>query len=427
MKRSLYTTLVFALIPALLACQSGKGETIDINDLNVPTFANDKHVTIGAWSWTTKNVNNTQLSDLKDAGINLLIGTFNNGDSADSSLLDRASEYGIDLIIDKRPWEGTIPAYADKENFKGYCVFDEPVYSDLASLKVMKQSWDASALKDKTFFVNLHPSYSGRIGTTYEQYVQAYTEELGLDMVSFDYYPLFKNMSGGVGLREDWLLNLSIAGYYARKNNVPLWFTFLTTEHNASSLSYINPTAKDMAYQMYMGMAFGCEYLIHYTYSATGIDHLNPIIDKYGNPTDSYYDAKDAGAIIRNWDSVYMNFKNIGVTPIFGKVENTGLLDYMIHDSSIDEFQTLESAKSDYDVVCGHFEDEQHNKGFVLTNITNPYDEKNAKVTLKFNPNYKGVKIYNGDKEEVKALTKNSVDLEIDSGSAIFVVPLKLK
>ena len=169
------------------------------------------------------------------------------------------------------------------------------------------------------------------------------------------------------------------------------------------------------------------KYLIHYTYAATGADHLNPIIDKNGNPTDSYYDAKEATETIRKWDGVYMNFESLGVTGIFGTKENTGLLDYLVHYVPVDEYQTLVSAKSDYDVVLGHFADENNNKGFVITNMTNPYESKNANVKLKFNSNYKGVKIYSTEKEEVKVLTNNSVDINVKSGSGVFVVPLKIK
>ena len=122
-----------------------------------------------------------------------------------------------------------------------------------------------------------------------------------------------------------------------------------------------------------------------------------------------------------------MNFKNVGVSGVFGTKENTGLIDFLIKDSKIDEFNVLKSAKSDYDVIIGHFEDEEDNKGLVVTNLTNPYDETNATVTLTFNSQYKGVKIYSQTKEEVRALNNNSIEIEVNSGSGLFVVPLKTK
>lgn len=428
--RKLYLAIVISsLVPMLLTyCKKGDVQ-VNVEDLIVPTFSSDKKINIGAWSWTVKNFNNTQLSNLKDAGFNLLIGTFNDqNDNADSALLSRADEYDIDLIIDKRPWEGTVPSYADKENFLGYCVFDEPSSAELLTLKTMKENWDNSELKDKMFFVNLNPSYSSHIEGSYEQYVRTYVEELNLGMVSFDYYPLYLGRdTDEPSLREDWLYNFSIASYYARKNSVPLWYTLLTTKHNAGGLNYINPSAKDLEYQIYVAMAFGSKYLIHYTCTATNADHINPIFDQSGNPTDSYFDAKEASETIRKWDSVYMNFESTGFTGIFGSKENTGLLDYIMKNVSISDSNALELVQSDYDLVVGHFKDENDNKGFVLTNMTNPYDETNANVKLKFNSNYQGVKIYSSSGEEVKALVNGAIDVEVDSGSGVFVVPLKTK
>ena len=127
------------------------------------------------------------------------------------------------------------------------------------------------------------------------------------------------------------------------------------------------------------------------------------------------------------WDSVYMNFKNLGVSGIFGSDANTGLVDYLVKDSRIDAFGVLESATSNYDAIIGHFEDGEGNSGLVITNMTNPYDNTNAKVNLKFTSDYKGVKIYSQAGEEVKVLNKNSIEIEVDSGGGLFVVPLKAK
>ena len=428
-RKSCLAIISASLISVLLTCCNSNPIQVNVDDLIVPTFSDDKRINIGSWNWTVKNFNNNQLESLKEAGLNLLIGTFNDrNDNADSSLISRASEYGIDMIIDKRPWEGTIPIYADKENFLGYCVFDEPASSEFLTLKTMKENWDKSDLKDKMFFVNLNPSYSHNIAGSYEQYVKSYVEDIGLEMVSFDYYPLYRDLfSDKTALREDWLYNFSIASYYARKNNIPLWYTLLTTEHNAGGLSYINPTAKDLEYQMYVAMAFGSKYLIHYTGTATGADHINPIFDKDGNPTDSYFDVKEASETIGKWDSVYMNFDSIGFTGVFGTEDNTGLLDYILKNINIKDSGALESVQSNYDLVVGHFEDEYKNKGFVLTNMTNPYDNQDIKAKLKFNSNYQGVKIFSSSGEEVKSLTNGEIELDIISGSGIFVVPLKIK
>ena len=59
--------------------------------------------------------------------------------------------------------------------------------------------------------------------------------------------------------------------------------------------------------------------------------------------------------------------------------------------------------------------------------MTNPRDNQDIKAKIKFNSNYKGVKIYSAGGEEVKVLNKGEIELDILSGSGIFVVPLKTK
>ena len=60
MKKSLTLVLV---IPCLLtSCNTGK---VNVSDLHVPTFDTDERINIGAWSWTVKNVNDTQLQGLQ--------------------------------------------------------------------------------------------------------------------------------------------------------------------------------------------------------------------------------------------------------------------------------------------------------------------------------------------------------------------------
>lgn len=375
-------------------------------------------------------LSSTQLKGIQDAGMNIMLGTFNgaDNDTADNAMLNNAKDYDIGFIIDKRNWNGTIPAYANNNNFLGYCTYDEPDMSYLGTLTEMKRKWDESELKDKLFYINLNPCYTTRVND-YEEYIRAYTEDVGLDMVSTDYYALYEDSLAncGVGLREDWLYDLSISAYYAKKNNVPLWFTLLTTKHQASGLTYINPSAKDLEYQMYVAMAFGTQYLIHYTYSATGSDHINPIIDKKGQPTDSYYDVKESSEAIRKWDEFYMDFNWVGATGIYGNNSVNSLIDYLFYDIPVNNTGAIKQASSSQDVIIGHFEDAQNNKGYLVTNLTNPYLEKTAKTTFKFDSKYKGVKVYQDGKSTVSLLDDGKLDLSIKPGEGVFVIPLLAK
>lgn len=416
---------------SLTSCNGGK--TVRAEDLIIPTYNSTQKVNIGAWSWTSKNLTAAQLQGIQEAGMNVMIGTFNgDNENADTALLKNAKNYDIGFILDRRNWNGEVPTFASYDNFLGMCVCDEPRYSDLETVKSKKQLWDQTeGLKDKMFYVNLNPSYSAltNIGKSYEDYIKKYTEDVGLDMVSTDYYPLYEDedSDSGVSLRDDWLLDLSMSAHYAKKNNVPLWFTLLTTQHTASNLHYINPDARDLEYQMYVAMAFGTKYLIHYTYAATGADHINPIINSKGQPTDSYDDVKESSERIRQWDDFYMDFNWIGASGVYGTRSRNSLIDALYYELPLKETGVIKAATSTQDVIIGHFEDKDQNKGFVITNLTNPYLEKSAKTTLSFDSSYKGVKVFQDGNEKVSVLQDGKIDLNIAPGEGVFIIPLKAK
>ena len=81
---------------------------------------------------------------------------------------------------------------------------------------------------------------------------------------------------------------------------------------------------------------------------------------------------------------------------------------------------------SDEDIIIGHFSNDD-NKGLMITNVTNPDDAKDASVTLSFNKKYKGVKIFEGEKEKVLALNGDKITVEVKSGKGLFIVPLEKK
>lgn len=429
MKRNNFKPVALSLC-LIASCLLSGCDSTKVEDLIVPTYNSEKKINIGAWSWSVGGLSATQLKGIEDAGMNIMIGTFNgnNNDSADASMLNNAKDYDIGFVLDKRNWDGTIPSYAKNNNFLGYCTFDEPNMADLKPIQTMKQNWDKSELKDKMFYVNLNPSYSPNVAD-YEEYIRSYTEDVGLDMVSTDFYPLYEDDSSncGVGLREDWLCDLSISAYYAKKNNVPLWFTLLTTKHQASNMTYINPDARDLEYQMYVAMAFGTQYLIHYTYAATGADHINPIVDTKGKFTDSYFDVQASSETIRKWDKFYMDFEWVGATGVYGKNSLNSLIDYLYYEAPLGKTGALKQASSSQDVIIGQFVDKQDNKGFLVTNLSNPYTEKTAKTTLKFDSKYKGVEIFQDGESKISLLDNGKIDLNIKPGEGIFVIPLLAK
>ena len=412
---------------------------------DIATYADDKQIDIGGWSWMTGDLSETQLEDLQEAGITMLAGVFMGGtgtEAEETAFLDRAQKYGIKILFQKE-WDGsTIPSYVDHEAFMGYCVADEPPMRDLSDLKTLKETWDASALKNKLFFVNLYPVYSNIIslGTwDYDAYMEEAITNSGFPVVSFDHYPLYDD-NGTTVLRTDWLENFDIASYYAETNSVPLWYTLLTTQHTGSREDYIDPTAADLQYQMFVAMTYGTTNLMHYTFAGTGEDHKNPIME---NPnytgtdevvvdengwTDSYYDAKDAAAKIGEWDHVFMNFNWLGVSTVTGSSAQTGLITSDLEYSvSVDKYGVISSVNSTQDVLVGHFQDSNGYNGVMITNLTMPENNTSASVTVAFSDEYKAVMVYQNGEEKFIPLHNGVLSIDVASAEGIFIIPVKLK
>ena len=425
--------------------------------LDIPTYANDKQIDIGATSWLGTNATlnyfndtngETNFAKLQEAGITVLAGTFygDTGSEEDETrLLNLAAKYGVGLFFQKS-WDGsTIPSYVSHEAFLGYYV-DEPAQSELASLKTLKEKWDASAFgaNGKQLYVNLLPVYSGDMGGDYDAYVKEAIETSNLPIVSFDHYLMYYARweegvivkewvtSDTLSVRTDWLKNFDIASYYAEKNGKPFWYTMLATQHmsDGDTVFYKDPTVADLTYQMYVAMTYGATNLVNYTFAGTG----DYIIDgamfnqNTGEWTQTYTDVKDASAIIGKWDHVFMSFDWLGTSTVTGTETQTGLItDDLTHSVSVDNYGVISSVTSTHDVVVGHFEDENGYDGVMITNLTIPENATAANVTVTFSTEYKAVKVYQNGEETLVYLNNGVLSLDVASAEGVFIIPVKAK
>ena len=414
-KRGVSLTIALCMVCALSAC----GETN--YKFDKPSYDEDTEITIGVWNGSHYDLSETEMSNLQDAGVNLLVGTYTKNTPLEV-FIDQCAKYNLNIIPDQRPWNGLTPSYVNKDNFWGFCVYDEPFMNDLATLTKMKQQYEAK-MGDRLFYVNLNPSYAN-IGTSFEKYLSAYIDDCGLDMVSFDNYSIMKDETTGEAyIRSEYLYDFDVCSYYAKEAGIPLWYTLLTSGH----LWYVNPTTEDLIWQMNLALTYGSKYLLHYIYSSHEPTYLYPMVDMQGNPTETFYKVSDANAAIRAWDHIYMNYEWLGTSAVEGSKEQTGLFDCLKYSIDIDETYALKDATSNYDVLVGHFEDEDGRRGYMVTNSTNPYDDLTAKVSLNFSSAYKGALIVQNGEEKIVTLKNGKLSLELPATDAAFIIPLKAK
>ena len=63
----------------------------------------------------------------------------------------------------------------------------------------------------------------------------------------------------------------------------------------------------------------------------------------------------------------------------------------------------------------------------MLTNATNPAEEKDATVKLKLDKEYKGVLVIDRGTQTTKLLDKQEITIEVESSEGVFVIPLTKK
>lgn len=421
MKKKFITALALSLafVCSFSACGGGNANVEDIQ-FNIPTYEDDKDITIGIWNGSRHDLTDKDLYNLQQAGINLLVGV-NPTTMTEVDLIDRSADFGINVLVDQRPWSGYVPDYIDRENFWGYCVYDEPTMGHLLTLKNMQEEY-AKVMQDKMFFVNLLPS--GGTNSDYYDYVSTFVNEVNLPVLSYDNYSLMLDSeTGEVYIRDTYLFDFDVASYAAKEAGVPLWYTLLTADH----LFYADPSTTDLEWQMYLAMTYGAQALIHYVYATHDADYEYPIVDMSGNPTEKYYKVKEADATIRSWDHIFLNFEWLGTACVTGTENYTGLLDWPIYAVDVDSTGCIKTATATEDVIVGLFKDADDNAGFMITNVTNPIEGIDSSVTVELSDEYKGALVIHEGKETIVALKNGKLDLEIPSGSAMFVIPLTEK
>ena len=419
MKRLVSITLCLCLLLGLCACGS-----VGEEDLNIPTFEDNKAIVLGVWSGSMVEWTEQQFTYLQEANINYLLGVSEFMGYSDA-FFDRAQAAGVSVIPDNRSWNGEVSEYMEHPAFLGYCVWDEPTDKDFPALTEKKALWE-STMEDKLFFVNLFP---GEIGDNqfggYENYISSYIEAVKPEVLSFDIYPLMSDYSGKTVIKDNFFNNLDVCSYYAKEAGIPLWFSLLAAKH----MSYVAPSTEEFRWQMAVGQAYGVRGLVHYAYASHDPDYTNPIDWKTQEPTELYYSMKDANAEVAAWDHIYMSYQWQGTATVAGSVNPYSVTAMMFCTHSVDPTQNSGITKivSEEDLLCGIFQDENGSPAYMLTNATNPCDDKDTTVTLTLEDQYKGVLVIDRGVQNVKLLENNTATIEVESSEGVFVIPLTAK
>lgn len=252
--------------------------------------------------------------EMRESGITYQLSGFPNLIEMQKAL-DTAQRAGIKLIVScpelRSDPENTVKRFMNHPAVAGYHLMDEPAISLLPELAQWAKR--IQALDKKHFcYVNLFPDVvdSLVLGTSnYRKYVHQCAQEVPVQFLSFDYYPVLKEK-----LSESWFQNLEVVSDEARKAGKPFWAFALTTNYDDAKVT--PPTVAALRLQVYANLAYGAQGLEYFTYwSATSLnapsseDQRGAAISATGKRTVVYDRIKLVSEEVKNLSSVFAGSK----------------------------------------------------------------------------------------------------------------------
>ncbi len=286
-------------------------------------FVQDRFA-VGFWVDPPADKNmDAHYAEIAQANFTFVIGIF--GASTPESVtrqLELSAKYGLKAIVsmaglppDKLP---NGPACW------GYFLGDEP---GPGAFPEMRQTTDAlrKARPGKLAYVNLLPDYaplSALGATSYVAHVARFIYEVHPDVLSVDYYPLFKPDADG---RDGYCGNLEVMRQQSLAAGIPFWNFFNTMPFG----DHTDPTEAQLRWQIYTSVAYGAKgvmYFCYWTPPGGEFPKGGAIITLEGKRTRHYEQAKRINAALKNLGPTLLKLTSTGVYRIHPQDDSAALL-----------------------------------------------------------------------------------------------------
>lgn len=328
--------------------------------------------------------------------------------------------------------EEAIGDILEHEGCFGVFMRDEPPATEYPTLGTMYNKM--SQVTDKFLEINLlpyDPSVNYNNSTTdntlnyglaaYDRYVEGFCEQVDSHYISVDIYPFYESeLAAGVmgySMYEYWLLNLETVMNIAAREGRSHWECLQGQKVHGFSKK---PDYNDIRMQIYTSMAYGASAFQYYCYWTPEEVERPCLVDKQGNPTSIWYDAKKINHEVKAFGNVFTYFVSgwKGVMPLGECVQFTHLR------TPLESYPKIKSAESTEAAIIGVFNDGQGRDAFMITNYTVPGEKIDNTVTVTFNDATSAI-CYIGGVKTVKQLEDGKLTLNLGPGEGVFVVPEK--
>ncbi|MDD2493992.1 MAG: hypothetical protein PHE29_02250 [Tissierellia bacterium] len=283
-----------------------------------PTVKDTTDFTLMAWRGVPDEyLSIDRIIEVKDAGLNLMFYPYKSIETL-KQVLDYSKIAGIKTLISCPELytytDSVVRLFKDHPANGGYFLQDEPTLSYITQLSELTSKIEAV---DNTRFtyINLLPYYgtSDYDSTTekYINYIQRFTTETPLKVLSFDHYPIVQNRT-----RFTWYHNLEIIKKIAKEADIPFWSFAMSSAHS----SYSIPTIEHLRLQVYSNIAYGTKGIQYFTYwMPDRHPYTSGPIDSKGNRTNEYYLLKEMNNEVQILSHIYLTCNSYDVS-FYGNV-----------------------------------------------------------------------------------------------------------
>ena len=201
--------------------------------------------------------------------------------------------------------EATVREVRKHPGLGGYFLRDEPHNKDLEDLG----KW-ARRIKDTDpkhpCYLNLFPiQVFGHEG--YGEHLRLFDELVDLPQISFDHYPLLRQVDSVI-VRPEYYDNLEMISAESARTGKPFWAFALSTAH----MDYPIPTMGQLRLQMYSNLCYGAQSLQYFTYWNPGTEtwdfHQAPVTQE-GLRSRVYEEVRSLNQELQRRADVFMGCK----------------------------------------------------------------------------------------------------------------------
>ncbi len=289
-----------------IACVSIMGQ-------GTPRFAQDRFV-IGFWvDPPADQTMARRYQEIADANFTLVLGGFGAATpetvARQIALCQQHDLRAIVAMAGQKPDQ--LP---DDPVVWGYLVRDEPGAAAFPELRATVDALRA-ARPNKLAYINLFPNYASpaQLGTaTYGEHVRRFVDEVGVDVLSMDHYPIMRADADG---RDAYCTNLEVMRTEALRKGIPHWNFFNVMPFGPHS----DPTEAQIRWQVYTSIAYGSRGVLYFCYWTPRGDEFpkgGAIITAEGEKTRHYEEARRVNGALKNLGPTIMRLTSVGVRRI---------------------------------------------------------------------------------------------------------------